>query len=136
VFDPVANEVKWGPFLDGNERVLSYSVTPPKTASGIVIFTGLASFDGTDVPITGKRQAALEPGTSTATLTSLQRSVEGSAQLTFAGEAGRTYRIEATTDLVNWTSLGTVTGTGDTWQFTDTSAANLGLRFYRAVPVP
>jgi hypothetical protein len=37
---------------------------------------------------------------------------------------------------VNWTSLDTVTGTGDTLQFTDRSAANLGLRFYRAVPVP
>ena len=62
MFDPVASEVKWGPFLDGNERVLSYSVTPPKTASGTAIFTGLASFDGTDVPIMGQRQTAIEPG--------------------------------------------------------------------------
>jgi hypothetical protein len=37
-------------------RVLSYTVTPPVSSSGVKTFTGQATFDGTVVAITGDRQ--------------------------------------------------------------------------------
>ena len=54
-------------------------------------------------------------------------------ELTFSGEAGRPYRIEATTDFLAWTELTTLTPAGNTFQFTDRSAAGQPQRFYRAV---
>lgn len=56
VFDVGDNAVKWGPFLDDSVRVLSYTVTPPASSSGIKVFNGQATFDGTVVTITGDRQ--------------------------------------------------------------------------------
>jgi len=49
------------------------------------------------------------------------------------GEFGGQYQIEASTDLVQWTPLVTLTNTYGTVQFTDASATNLPQRFYRAV---
>ncbi len=54
-------------------------------------------------------------------------------ELTFSAEAGRTYRVEATTDFLSWTELTTLTPAGNTFQFTDRSAAGQPRRFYRAV---
>jgi cytoskeletal protein RodZ len=54
-WDAVNAEVKWGPFFDNTARTLSYTVTPPATASGSYIFSGIASFDGVSVPVTGNQ---------------------------------------------------------------------------------
>ena len=46
------------------------------------------------------------------------------------------YRIEASTNLVNWTSLGTVQSLDSALNFTDMAATNHPKRFYRAVKLP
>ena len=46
----------------------------------------------------------------------------------FAGESGRSLEIQASTNLVNWTSIAT-----GSIQFTDTNAPEYLLRFYRAI---
>ncbi|MHB8524324.1 MAG: hypothetical protein ACYDH9_26690 [Limisphaerales bacterium] len=56
----------------------------------------------------------------------------GALQLTLAGEAGRTYAIEASDDLVNWTFLDTVTDPSGSMVFTEGPAEGFGARFYRA----
>jgi hypothetical protein len=45
----------------------------------------------------------------------------------------RTYRIEASTDFVNWTTLTNVSSATETIPFTDGEATNLPRRFYRAI---
>jgi parallel beta-helix repeat protein len=60
-FDAVANKVKFGPFSDNSPRMLTYDVTPPATASGVYIFTGVASFDGVDIAISGVREIKEAP---------------------------------------------------------------------------
>jgi fibronectin type 3 domain-containing protein len=54
------------------------------------------------------------------------------AVLTVSGVVGRTYQIQATQDLKNWATIGTVTiGAGGSTEFTDTSAGSFSQRFYR-----
>lgn len=52
-------------------------------------------------------------------------------QIGFTTEAGRTYEVEASTDLHTWSPIGTVLGTGQTLQFLDTDKAQYPARFYR-----
>lgn len=50
-----------------------------------------------------------------------------------SGLAGQTYLIEASTDLVHWTSLTNLTLTNGIGQFTDPTTASYPQRFYRAI---
>jgi hypothetical protein len=52
-FDAVSGRVKWGPFLDGSSRTLTYEAVPPAGSTGIGSWTGLASFDGANEAIGG-----------------------------------------------------------------------------------
>src|SRR6185295_1240053 len=55
-------------------------------------------------------------------------------RLRVSGVAGDTYVLQATTDLVHWTSLGTNTAASDgSIEFSDADARQLPRRFYRAV---
>jgi len=56
--------------------------------------------------------------------------------LTLTGEFGGVYRIDSSTNLPAWTPLLTVTNIFGSTQFTDESATNLVMRYYRAVEVP
>ncbi len=57
-------------------------------------------------------------------------------QLTLTGFPGATYEIDATTDLVAWTSLGMLTNTSGASTFADPAAATFDRRFYRALLKP
>lgn len=48
VFDAVNRRVKFGPFLDGVSRRLTYQVTPPVGDAGTKTFAGIATSDGGD----------------------------------------------------------------------------------------
>jgi hypothetical protein len=61
---------------------------------------------------------------------------EDGFQLTLTGEFGAQYSIEASSNLLDWVSLGTVTNTYGTAQFTDGAATNWWQRFYRASEGP
>jgi hypothetical protein len=52
-------------------------------------------------------------------------------ELTFVGEVGAPYRLEAATDLTQWTVLVTVTNTAPLMEVLDPTATNLSWRFYR-----
>ena len=49
------------------------------------------------------------------------------------GQAGLTYRLQASTDLSAWTSLQTNSAPAGVWEFSDTAAPSFDHRFYRAV---
>ncbi len=57
-------------------------------------------------------------------------------RLTLTGEFGGHYRIDGSTNLVEWTELVVLTNTYGTTQFVDESATNMPQRFYKAVAVP
>lgn len=58
----------------------------------------------------------------------------GAPHLRFSGDSQRSYLIESSDDLVNWTSRGEPTvGIGESYDFVDTSANAADSRFYRVV---
>ena len=59
---------------------------------------------------------------------------DGSVDLDLMGETGVRYRVQASTNLVDWIDIGTVTPNGGpAASFRDLGATNLTLRFYRLV---
>ena len=62
--------------------------------------------------------------------------IDGSAQVTLQAQPGKTYVIEASTDLVNWAPIQTNTLSGSTYNLVDQQSVNAAQRFYRAVLRP
>jgi uncharacterized repeat protein (TIGR01451 family) len=66
----------------------------------------------------------------------LGRSGSGFPGLKLTGLPGRTYAIEGSTNLINWTGLLTTNVTAGIFNFQDSAAGSLDRRFYRAVMQP
>jgi hypothetical protein len=60
----------------------------------------------------------------------------GAAHLRINGESGRTYALETSTDLMNWTPLANRLNSGGTISITDAAATDHFARFYRTVVAP
>jgi len=68
------------------------------------------------------------------TMSTVARLENSHARITGVGDAGVTYHIEASSDLVNWEDIGTATaGAGGDFEFDDPSAVHLSRCFYRVV---
>ncbi len=65
-------------------------------------------------------------------LLSAQRNIGADFQFTLTTQTNRNYRIEVSTNLLSWTTLRTLTGSGNATVFRDTNAPP-GQRFYRVV---
>lgn len=67
-------------------------------------------------------------------ITAPVRLENGTFQFQFVGSlAGKSHRIEVSTDLIHWSSLGTVTPESNTVNINDSEANGSQLRFYRVV---
>lgn len=66
-------------------------------------------------------------------LTQPTRLVDGRFRITVLGESNRTYAVQASTNLTNWTALATNIAFHGSFNFTDTNAPALPRRFYRGV---
>lgn len=110
-------KVKWGPFFDDTPRVLSYRATLTDRRPGCAKFSGVASFDGVDVRVTGVKRRHEE------------------ALVRFNTIAGHRYAIEGSHDLKAWLRLGTVDSASDEVTFVDPESGDLPARFYRLVPL-
>lgn len=60
----------------------------------------------------------------------------GLVQIVASGDNGRSYRLESSTNLVNWNPVVTNTISGGAATFTDSGAGSQVLRFYRIVLLP
>ena len=60
----------------------------------------------------------------------------GRFMLQLSGVAGDSYVLQASTNLVNWSSLYTNVAPANAFSLTDTNAANYPLRFYRVLQLP
>jgi hypothetical protein len=57
-------------------------------------------------------------------------------QVTLAGEAGRKYALYASSNLLDWDIIATLTNQIGSVAYTDIQTANLVVRFYKAVQIP
>jgi hypothetical protein len=117
-------QIRWGPFFDNQPRELSYQVVMPYTPPRLLHFTGTVSFDGTGVPVAGKREA--EAGSR---LSLLPRQTNDPIQLQLLGSG--TYRIEASTNLIDWTTVLEAVVLKDL-RFIELNTGDLRQRYYRA----
>jgi hypothetical protein len=94
---------------------------------------GVAYGNGSFVAV-GSGGAVLQSG-PIFTLAATNQSMDGGFELALTGEVGRSYRIQASTDLAgtNWTDVANFTNTDETVQFPDPQATNYTWRYYRAV---
>jgi hypothetical protein len=60
----------------------------------------------------------------------------GLFQLQLSGSPGKTYVLQGSTDLVNWSSLSTNLAPATLFNLTDPGAANFRYRFYRSLQLP
>ena len=60
----------------------------------------------------------------------------GQIQIQFTGLDGHAYTVETSTDLVNWSGMGTQYPTNGIFTFTDPGSAGPGIRYYRSVLAP
>ncbi len=129
-----SRKVKWGPYFDTVERVLT-CVLEPGANTASVVFAGLASFDGVDVPFRGRR--AIQRGAFLPENVNVGRDVKRDGyRVVVQGEAGKRYDIEATeTPGVpgSWVPVATNLDGTALVDFTDTLAASRQARFYRVI---
>jgi hypothetical protein len=132
---PILKKVKWGLFMDNQARSLSYQVTPRTNLLKTATFSGVASFDGLNVPITGKRSATFSAGSlPPATLQSIMTSTNGDRIISFLGQPGVVYRLEGSANLSDWTPMDSLLNNDGVLYYTDPSTTNSEARFYRAIP--
>ena len=137
-FTAAGGTVQWGPFFDNQARALSYTAVPPAVASGVAAFTGTASFDGSAVTITGRRQTVPANAPSPAPAVQLVRMTlnNGQFQFDFTNTTGLPVTVYATTNLSlplsRWQTLGTPQSLGGgVYRFTAATETNHVQRFYR-----
>ncbi len=77
--------------------------------------------------------SSVPPPTGTLRLSGITHATGGTVSFLVTGESGRSYRIESSSDLKNWTTAGAVTGATTPQPFSDPNPSNGAQRFYRAV---
>ena len=132
---PILKKVKWGLFLDNQARTLTYQVTPSTNLPNVVGFSGVASFDGINVPITGRRYTYLNTGAvPPAKLQSMVTAPNGDRIIKFLGQPGVVYQLEGSENLTDWTPLDQLLNNDGVLDYTDPATTNFVNRFYRAIP--
>jgi hypothetical protein len=135
VFCRETRTVKWGIFMDNIPRTLTYQVTPYTNIVGAAYFSGVASFDGHNIPIMGQRVTKYGGGTAPAVLQSVTTLDNGDRLMVFTGTPGACYMVEASTDLQTWVSVEQLLNNDGVMEFTDPAGGNYDNRYYRAVPM-
>ncbi len=145
---------------NGTRRLVIYSLSNSPLKNGVLVnlpFTilstaaeGVASISITNALLVNTNGAQIAPVNLTsgslaiirstpampARLGSLVRARDGRVQLQLIGTAGRSYVIQASTNLVQWIPLSTNAVAGGSVDFVDTTAVDLKQRFYRAILAP
>ena len=133
-FDGTSRKVKWGPFFDTQARVFTV-VLEPGSNTAPVVFAGVASFDGVDVPFSGRRIALR--GAFLPENVNVGSNVRTDGfRVVVQGEAGKRYDIQATetpTIPGSWVAVATNLDGAGVVDFTDRQAAGRQARFYRVI---
>lgn len=129
-YDAERHRVKWGPFLDRQNRDLVYVAKATNTQAGAQSLGGLASYDGHKVSLRGQASIVSLPVREH----EFARVPFGKPEeWVFVGKPGTAYVLEAATNLFQWKVVSTATaGSDGQVKFADPEAGSSSVRFYRA----
>ncbi len=113
--------VAWGAGEPGDTSIL-FNVGQSTVPVGLNGVTAIAAGGWSSVALVGPPR-----------LTPPERQPDGSTQLLLSGITGWTYTVDVSSDLVNWTPLGSFVSTNSVTPVLDAAASNFSHRFYRAV---
>ncbi|MBI4664593.1 MAG: hypothetical protein HY735_37855, partial [Verrucomicrobia bacterium] len=125
--------------LDGSLNVLLTNAFQPRPGNSFQVMTyasrtgSFANVKGLDLGGGSALTADFRPTALVLSLPSpftFSRTVDGLFKLRFEGATGVSYRLEASSDLVNWSPLAPTPAAG-ILEFTDAESAKLARRFYR-----
>ncbi len=114
-------------FFDGRIRITYLSLNTP---GGLV---GLSAGMGQQANFVPSDFTAYGTCRSVPVLGSPAFIPDGAFQFTVSGTTGLTYDVQASTNLVDWTTLTNFVSTNSPMSFCDPAASNFNHRFYRAV---
>jgi len=105
----------------------------PGLTGGITYYFAITAVDTNGVESTFSNELNYQLGLPGAKMTA-HRGGAGQFQLTVTGATSHTYNIQATTNLLAWINIGSITlSTNGALNFTDTSASGFASRFYRTI---
>jgi hypothetical protein len=107
---------------------LAGATIPPSPPSDIDAMSGFSLTAGTGLAGSPKTSSV---GSTQTKLGAFSRS-GGANTFVLSGQAGATFAVEGSTDLVNWTLIDHVVNNSGAVKFVDESAPSAGRRFYRA----
>ena len=113
-------------------------ITVKASATGTFTNVATVTADQIDLDLnnnTGSLTATVQ-GVQSFTVSEPTVQTNGAFRLTLSGQAGQTYVIQGSTNLLNWVPLATNTPSTGTFKFIDTNSPSFTQRFYRAVFVP
>jgi uncharacterized delta-60 repeat protein len=125
-FDTVNGVLRWGPFFDDQPRTLGYELLPAAGVGGRLDLGGIGSFDGSS-----QRTAGVESLSPGCRVTVTTRPDATGLHVRVRGELGRSYLVEVSSDLVNWSPVGTIHNSGPASELVDSEASGHPARFYR-----
>lgn len=134
-YDSQTGTIRWGLFLDDEARVLTYEITLPVGQLRGGSLQGAVSFDGIEVPIRGggETEALSVHDFAPGRVRNLIHRGESDVEISFAGDIGRRYTVQVSSDLVRWTDLDTVLNESGDILVIDRDASS-PVRYYRTKP--
>ncbi|MBM3833308.1 MAG: PKD domain-containing protein [Verrucomicrobia bacterium] len=128
-----------GALAPGDSATVSVSVNESATSLAAGDHTDMILFSNTTNGLGGgERKVSLAVGLGQPIQLTIESAPEsGQFRLRLRGQAGKSYAIESSTDLVNWKSVVTQTlPVKGAFEFTETETIGFAQKYYRAVAVP
>ena len=116
--------------LTGSTLTSAAEVNAISATNGLVYAGGAFLAAGGDPTI---RYFAVWNGTNWSSLGPAMAFVNGQFRLTLTDQFGRSYGVQVSSDLVNWTRVTTFTNLGGYSEFIDTNGSNMSQRYFRIV---
>ena len=117
---------------DEKPILLSAVVNISSAAGSYPITAAIGSLSAANYSFTFVDGTLLIAPAGSVTLSSLARLENNHARITGVGDAGATYTIQASSDLLLWENIGTATaGANGAFEFDDPNAVHLSRCFYR-----
>jgi hypothetical protein len=129
-FGAASGVIRWGIFLDGQSRTVSYRLSAPGGICSIGDLEGQVSFDGENETVGGATRLIAADTSAALSVAQCERRADGTVALNLAGPAGQVCILEASADLQSWDVVDEVFLPDGELSFVDNTAAGQR-RFYR-----